>query len=99
MPSFEFIQALIKPANKEVCLTAFIDESLAEFIELESACKEYKILPQGGGLLDQLAIYLDAFQVIRGEKVKYENKRNKEAMANIKKPTSESKPKRAGRLG
>lgn len=90
MPSFEFVKALVHSKNPEVCFTAFIDEVLGQFIELESTCKEYKVLPYPGGVLDQPNIILDAFSVIRGEKIKYENFRNKKMMDNLKsdKPAS-----------
>lgn len=94
MPSFEFIRALINSVNNtEVCLTAFVDEALASFIELEAACTEYKQLPDSGGVLDQLNIYLEAFMVIRNEKIRYENQRNKKLMDDLKAPTSTSSSK------
>jgi len=85
MPPFEFIQALIKPRNlKEVCITAFIDSSLAYHIDLESACKEYRVLPYEGSLLDQPQFLLDIFGVIRQERNRYERVRADKLMAGLK---------------
>lgn len=96
MPSFEFIKVLLTPKNSEICFTAFVDSVMGEFIEMESACKEYKILPHPGGLLDQLNIYLDAFSIIRSEKIRYENKRNKDMMDKMKSSSSDSSKSKRG---
>lgn len=103
MPPFEFIQALIKPRNqKEVCITAFIDPSLAYYIDLESACKEYRSLPYEGSLLDQPQFLLDTFAVIRQERNRYEKVRADKLMSGLKggqsmKDLDDKKKKRGGR--
>lgn len=85
MPPFEFIQALIKPRNqKEVCITAFIDPFLAYYVDLESACKEYRTLPYEGSLLDQPQALLDTFAIIRQERNRYERVRADKLMAGLK---------------
>ncbi|MFV2014551.1 MAG: hypothetical protein ACC656_03930, partial [Candidatus Heimdallarchaeota archaeon] len=67
MPAFELIQGAFKATNKEVCLTAFVDESLGELVDLESHCEAYKVLPYRGGIFNQPQLFLDAFSVIRSE--------------------------------
>jgi len=85
MPPFEFIQALVKPrTQKEVCITAFIDPSLAYYIDLESACKEYKNLPFEGGIFDQPQYILDVFSTIRQERNRYEKVRADKLMTGLK---------------
>jgi hypothetical protein len=83
-PSFEFIQGAFKARNGEVCLTAFIDESLGELVDLESHCEAYHELPYDGGIFNQPQLFLDAFSIIRTERNRYEKVRADKMMKNLK---------------
>jgi len=52
---------------------------------MEDACNNYHCLPYKGGLLDQPIYILESFNVIRGEKNRYERVRADKLMKNIEK--------------
>jgi len=80
---------------KEVCPTSLVDPHHNFLLEMEFSCREYKVLPFEGGLLDQPLVLMEVFRVIQSEKASYERAR----MSKMKKQFSEktsssSKPKR-----
>jgi hypothetical protein len=87
MPAFEFVQGLLKSKNPEICLTAFVDSSLGEIVDMESSCSIYHCLPYKGALLDQPQYYLDVFSVIQTERNRYERTRSDKLLAQSKKGT------------
>jgi len=91
MPAFEFVQGLLKSKNPEICLTAFVDQSLGELVDMESSCSIYHCLPYSGALLDQPQFYLDVFSVIQTERNRYERTRSDKLLAQSKKGAHEDK--------
>lgn len=67
-----------------ICPQCCYDENLADLIELESHCSEYKVLPEDGGILDQLNYIMDAFSEIRGSKAEYMAEMSEKAMQESK---------------
>lgn len=80
-PSFELLKRFIR---KEVCLTAYVDFELGELVDLEDSCHNYHCLPYDGGLFDQPIYLLQAFNVIRGEKNKYEKIKADKLLSDLK---------------
>jgi hypothetical protein len=56
-------------------------------IDLEDSCFSYHCLPYEGGLLDQPLYLIEAFNVIRSEKNKYDNKKFEDGLKDIKSNT------------
>lgn len=65
--------------RKEICPIGLIDESDREIIELESFCSEYHCLPYTGGMDQQPALMVQAFNIIRGVKVDYQTRKMENA--------------------
>jgi hypothetical protein len=58
---------------------------------LESACFNYHCLPYDGGIFDQPLYLMEAFNIIRSTKNRYENKNIEEITKNMNKDSG-SKP-------
>jgi hypothetical protein len=80
-PSFELLKRFVR---KEICLTAYIDFELGEFVDLEDSCHNYHSLPYAGGLFDQPIYLMQAFNVIRGEKNKYEKTKADKLLSDLR---------------
>ena len=97
MPAFEIIQKTLKAgnSNKEVCCTAFVDMEMGTMIDMESACAAYNQLPYDGGFLDQPIRLMEAFDIIRGERQRFENVEADKLLSEAK--SKNKTPKTSGR--
>lgn len=88
-PPFELL-TLWFTRPKELCLTSILDPQLGLLLDTESACKEYRTLPYGGGLWDQPLALLEAFDLIRSERNQFERIRIEKLNTTTKKVKPDS---------
>ncbi len=74
MPVYEILSFHFR----DVCIKSLVDFNDSYYIQLESFCSEYGVLPEEGAVLDQANIVLDIFQVIRSAKNEYDIKKQDE---------------------
>lgn len=84
-PPFELLKRFAQGRDetgrpKEVCVEAFSDLELGSLIDLEDSCHSYRCLPYEGGLFDQPNYIMEAFNIIRATKNKYNNAKMDEAL-------------------
>jgi len=60
---------------KEVCATGIIDPGFNDILLMEERAEKYGIFPFEGGQLDQPAVLMEAFDIIRSATVQFERDR------------------------
>lgn len=85
VPLFE----LLEKHFPDVCPRSLVNMEDVEFISMEAFCSEYGCLPDEGGMLDQLNIIVEAFNIIRGARSDYERLRQKKMEERIKRQSKQ----------
>lgn len=86
VPLFE----LLDKHFPNVCPRSLVNLEDVEFISMEAFCSEYGCLPFEGGMLDQLNILVEAFNIIRGSRSDYEKLRQKKMEQKMKVKSKQS---------